>query len=41
MTWLIVFAIVFIYTAILWVVVLIIYSAFIESFDFGPCPLSP
>jgi len=32
---LMIFTIVFIYTAILWVVVLLIYSAFIESFDFG------
>jgi hypothetical protein len=30
-----VFIIVFIYSAILWVAVLIIYSAFIESLDFG------
>jgi hypothetical protein len=36
MIWLAIFTIVFIYTAILWVVVLVIYSAFIESFDFGP-----
>lgn len=35
MSEIVVFAIVFIYTAILWVVVLVLYSAFIESFDFG------
>ena len=35
MNLLVIFTIVFIYTAILWVVVLFIYSAFIESFDFG------
>lgn len=29
------FAIVFTYTAILWVAVIFLYSAFIESFDFG------
>jgi hypothetical protein len=35
MNWPVIFAIVFLYTAILWVVVLILYSVFIESFDFG------
>jgi len=29
------FAIVFLYTAVLWVVILFIYSTFVESFDFG------
>jgi len=37
---LMIFTIVFIYTAILWVVVLLIYSAFIESFDLVRCPRS-
>jgi hypothetical protein len=30
-----IFAIVFAYSAVLWVVVLVIYSAFVESLDFG------
>jgi hypothetical protein len=29
------FPIIFLYTAVLWVVVLVIYSTFVESFDFG------
>jgi len=29
------FAIAFLYTAVLWVVILFVYSTFVESFDFG------
>lgn len=36
MPYFIAFLIVFTYTAILWVIVLAIYSAFFEPFDFGP-----
>lgn len=35
---LIVYTIVFAYTLILWVIVLVAYSTFIESFDFGYLP---
>jgi hypothetical protein len=36
MVYVIAFLILFAYTAILWVVVLALYSAFFEPFDFGP-----
>lgn len=31
-----IFAIIFAYSAVLWALVLVIYSAFVESLDFGP-----
>jgi hypothetical protein len=36
MDYLIALSIVFIYTAVLWVVVLLLYNLFFEPFDFGP-----